>query len=91
MLNKTFHLWLSYGLALAAAVPPAIAQTTPDLKGSKITIVDFGGALQKALREEWPELGGKDVEIKYWLDWDKYHDEVIPGDGGYSVARAVTP
>jgi putative spermidine/putrescine transport system substrate-binding protein len=55
MLKKIFRLCLLCGIGLGAVVSPAFAQSPPDLKGSKFTTVDFGGALQKAIREAWVE------------------------------------
>src|SRR5881392_417715 len=68
MLKKTFRLLLLCGLGLGAAALPGFGQTPPDLKGSKFTTVDFGGALQKAIREAWIEPFEKASGAKVTLD-----------------------
>lgn len=68
MTNKTSRLLRLCGLGLCVGLSPVFAQTAPDLKGQKLTTVDFGGALQKSFREGWVEPFEKATGAKVTMD-----------------------
>ena len=53
---------------VAAAATAAVAQQAPNLQGQKLTTADFGGALQKALREAWVDPFEKASGAKVTMD-----------------------
>ena len=44
-------------------------------------------AVKDVLKQELPQLRGRDFTIDYWTDWDQYREAVTPGPNGYPLAR----
>lgn len=56
------------GVLFIGAAFPAVSQTVPNLTGQKLTIADFGGSLQQAVRKSWVEPFEKASGAKIVMD-----------------------